>query len=144
MLHPHNHSTPNRVKKPDEFNRPRIPIPQRKVKRKNVYLTKKVNCHPIHSSLPFPSLPFPSYTLRPTCQGDALGTRSSLCLSSLVMLRTCSKDVYGGTLNRHIVESHYTYHVNFVYKRANEVDPGLSSFINRERIVCLDMNKDKL
>ncbi|XP_045606942.1 dolichyl-diphosphooligosaccharide--protein glycosyltransferase subunit STT3B isoform X1 [Procambarus clarkii] len=30
-----------RVKKPDEFNRPRIPVSQRKVKRRNVYLTKK-------------------------------------------------------------------------------------------------------
>lgn len=41
----------NRVKKPDEFNRPRIPIPQRKVKRKSVYLTKKVSCHPSLSYL---------------------------------------------------------------------------------------------
>ncbi|KAG0715988.1 Dolichyl-diphosphooligosaccharide--protein glycosyltransferase subunit STT3B [Chionoecetes opilio] len=39
-----------RVKKPDEFNRPSIPIPQRKVKRKNMYLTKKVRSHPSPSS----------------------------------------------------------------------------------------------
>jgi hypothetical protein len=31
-----------RVKKPDEFNRPRIPVSERKIKRSKIFVTKKV------------------------------------------------------------------------------------------------------
>lgn len=87
ISHPHHPSLflANRVKKPDEFNRPRIPIPQRKVKRKNVYLTKKVSHHPTHLH------PFPTHTLNlhaRVMHSDALFAVSRLT-------RVCGSDVVG-------------------------------------------------